>query len=562
MTKQVTAFLAAALIASSQVPALGQKESPGAFRLEEATIADIHAAFKARTLTCHQLISAYLDRIRAYSDSGPKLNDVNSVNPKALEVAEALDAQWQRSGPAGPLHCIPVLLKDEINTVDMPTTLGSAVLRNSIPLYDADLVKRLKKAGAIILGKNVMADLAGVSHTLRGTPRNPYNLNRAPGGSSSGSGVSVAANLTVLSVGEDTLTSVRTPAALTGVVGFRPTTGLISRHGMQPRKKNIDTAGPMARTVTDAAILLNTLAGPDPADPKTLETFQQFAPADKRGDAYADFTRYLERDAFKNVRIGVGRDFFGGDPEIDGLAEAALAKMRELGATTVDVRFPADWFDRYVRNGIQNLTVLLMYPFRANFEAYLRESFGPGVPGTVEEWSRIYDNELVKSPFPPEPGVASAPTLLRESLRHSADEPIYQDMINNVLPALVKQKLALFDDARVDAIMMPYQPAFAAPIRTSTEQQTDPRYVAAPGRPSPNNIGGYGSVGFPMIVVPMGFGTQGLPMGLAIWGRPYDDGRLLGFAYAYEQATKLRRPSPLVPPLPGEPGRSSAAGRK
>src|SRR6185295_1446858 len=234
-----------ALIVSTETTALGQAR-PAPFRLEEATIADVHAAFKAGTLTCRQLVSQYIDRIHAYSDSGPKLNALNSVNPKALEIADALDAEWRRSGPSGPLHCIPVLLKDEINTADMPTTLGSAVLKGAIPLNDAYLVTRLKKAGAIILGKNVMSDLAGGSHTLRGTPRNPYNPNRSPGGSSTGSGVSVAANLTMLSVGEDTLTSVRTPAAVTGIVGLRPTTGLISRKGMEPRKWNIDTAGPMA----------------------------------------------------------------------------------------------------------------------------------------------------------------------------------------------------------------------------------------------------------------------------------------------------------------------------
>jgi amidase len=561
--RALSAGIAVVVLLTLSISSSGQDQSPTTFQLEETTIAEIHAAFKARTLTCRQLISQYLDRIDAYSYSGPKLNAVSSVNPKALEIADALDAQWQRSGPAGPLHCIPVLLKDEINTADMPTTLGSAVLRNAIPRNDAFLVKRLKEAGAIILGKNVMSDLAGGSHTLQGTPRNPYNIIRSPGGSSTGSGVSVAANFTVLSVGEDTLTSVRTPAAVTGIVGLRPTTGLISRSGMQPRKKNIDTAGPMARTVTDATILLNALAGPDPTDPKSLETFQSYSSADKNGDGYADFTRFLKRGALKGTRIGIGRDYFGGDPEIDALAEAAIKTFQELGATTVDVRFPPDWFEKYVRNGIQNLTLILMYPFREHFEAYLRESFGPGVPKTVEEWVKIYDNDLMKSPFPPEPGGASsAPTVLKASLQHSADEPEYQDLITNVLPPLVKQKLALFNEARVDAIIMPYQPAFAGPLRTSTEQHTDPKYVAAPGRSSPNNIAGYGSIGFPMVVVPMGFGTQGLPMGLAIWGRPYDDGRILGYAYDYEQATKLRRPSPLVPPLSRPTGQSSpASGR-
>jgi len=543
------------LLLSSSAACATQNPRVLAFRLEETTIADIHAAFKARTLTCRQLVGLYLERIKAYEDGGPRLNATTTVNPKALDAAAALDAQWQRSGPAGPLHCIPVLLKDNINTADMPTSSGSAILKDSVPRDDATIVKALRNAGALVLGKASMGELAGAGYnTIDGQQRNPYNFRREAGGSSNGSAIAVAANLTTLAVGTDTLTSVRLPAAVTGIVGIRPTTGLVSRSGIAPRKANIDTAGPMTRTVTDAAILLNVLAGPDPADRLSLEVYSQYPAPGKMGRGYADFTHHLKTGSLKGARIGVVQDFFGGDPEIDALARAALVAMEARGARLVEVRLDPDFFDRYVRNGFANLTSILMYPFRESWEAYLA-TLGPGVPKTVVEWVRIYETELSKSPLPPEAGPFSALGILKESLMHSAAEPAYQDMITNVLPMLTKLKLAIYERQQVDVLVFPYQPAFAPPISNPVETVEDPTYVAAPDRPLPWNLGGYGSVGFPMIVVPMGFGTQGLPMGIAFMGRPYEEGRIIGYAYDYEQATKLRRPSPLLPPLPGEGSR-------
>jgi amidase len=531
--------------------ATAQNPPVGGFRLQEATIGDIHAAFAAGTLTCRQLVGLYLDRIRAYEDSGPKLNAITTVNPKAIETAAALDAQRQTSGRMGSLHCIPVLLKDNIDTADMPTTSGSAILRNSVPSKDATIVTALRNAEALILGKAAMGELAASSYnTIDGQQINPYNFKRGTSGSSSGSAASVAANFTALAVGTDTLTSVRAPASNTGIVGLRPTTGLISRRGIAPRKLNIDTAGPMARTVTDAAQLLNVLAAPDPADPLSLEVFSQYPAAGKAGGRYADFTQHLKKGSLNGARIGVVRDFFGGDPEIGALAEAFLAKMVALGAQIVEVQLDPDYLDRYVRNGIRNLTNILMYRFREGWEAYLA-TLGPDVPKTVAEWVNIYETELAKAPLPPEIGANKALTVLKESLAHSANEPAYQDMINNVLPNLTRLKLAIYEQHEVDALVFPYQAAFAAPISNPVQTVEDPTFVAAPGRLNPANLGGYGSVGFPMIIVPMGFGTQGLPMGIAFMGRPYDEGRIIGYAYDYEQATTMRRPPPLLPPLPG-----------
>jgi amidase len=547
-------FLALLLLSGFTSLAAAQNPPASGFRLQEATIADIHAAFSVGTLTCHQLVGLYLDRIGAYEDGGPRLNAITTVNSKATEAAAALDAQRQSSGRMSSLHCIPILLKDNINTADMPTSAGSAILRNSVPHDDAPIVTALKNAGALILGKAAMGELAASSYnTIDGQQVNPYNFKRGTGGSSSGSAAAVAANLTALAVGTDTLTSVRGPAAFNGIVGLRPTTGLISRNGIAPRKLNVDTAGPMARTVTDAAKLLNVLAAPDPADPLSVEVFSKYPAAGKAGGRYADFTQHLKKGSLKGARIGVVQDFFGGDPEIDALARASVAKMESLGAQIVEVRLDPDFLDRYVQNGISNLTNILMYRFREGWESYLA-TLGPEVPKTVAEWVKIYETELSKAALPPELGGARVVTTLKNSLAHEANEPAYQDMINNILPNLTLLKLAIYEQHKVDALVLPYQPTFAPPISNPVQRVDDPTFVAAPGRPNPANLGGYSSVGFPMIIVPMGFGTQGLPMGIAIMGRPYDEGRIIGYAFDYEQATTMRHPPPLLPPLPGEGG--------
>jgi amidase len=419
-----------------------------------------------------------------------------------------------------------------------------------VPLRDAPIVTSLRNAEALILGKAALGELAAGSYnTVDGQQVNPYNFKRNTGGSSSGSAAAVAANLTTLAVGTDTLTSVRAPAAFNGIVGLRPTTGLISRSGISPRKLTIDTAGPMARTVTDLARLLNVLAGPDPADRMSMDLFAQYPAAGKAGNRYADFTQHLRRGSLKGVRIGIARDFFGGDPEIERLANAALDAMRAQGAELVDVRFDPAFLERYVQNGINNLTVPLMYGFREAFESYLQSSFGPGVPKTLEEWVKIYETEVMKSSIPPATGGFSALTTIKDSLEHSTTDPAYQEVLTKVLPELTKIKLAVFAQHKVAALVFPYQAAFAGPISNPIQKIDDPTHVPAPGRLNPANMGGYGSVGFPMIVVPMGFGPQGLPMGITFMGRPFEEGRLLEYAYDYEQASQMRRPSPLLPDL-------------
>lgn len=522
------------------------------FRVEEATIADIHRAFGAGTLSCEQLTGAHLDRINAYEDGGPRLNAITTVNPKAVAIATALDTQRQRTGRTGPLHCIPVLLKDNIDTADMPTSNGSVILKNAVPRSDAPIVTALKEAGALILGKAAMGEFAGGSYnTIDGQTLNPYNFKRATGGSSSGSGAAISANLAVLAIGTDTSTSVRGPAAFTGIVGLRPTTGLISRNGIAPKNLHFDTAGPMARTVTDLALMLTVIAGPDRADPLSLEVFSRYPSAGKEGGSYADFSRHLRKDALKGARLGVLVDFFGGDPEIDTLARTALATMQEQGAELVDVRLDPDFLDFYVRKGGPNIRRIADYRFKRDWEAYLA-NLGPDVPQTTAEFVKIYTTKVAQSALPVE---ASVLDLLNRALSTSTDDPAYQNLVKNILPAATKRKLALFSRHGVDALVFPYNPAFAPPISNPLGEVELPTYVAASGRPQPATLAGYSDTGFPGIVVPMGFGSHGLPMAISFMGRPYEDGRIIGYAYAYEQATLLRRPPALLPPLSGRPER-------
>src|SRR5262245_24985659 len=296
----------------------GFAQGPKSIALDAMTVADLNAAFQSGLLTSEQLVQMCLARIRAYDRQGPSLHAVITVNPKALEIARQLDAERKAKGPRSPLHGIPVMLKDNINTTDMPTTAGSVLLEGSIPPDDAFLVKRLRQAGAIIIGKANMSEFASGSlgfSSLGGQMKNPHDLARTPLGSSGGSGISVAAAFTVIGVGTDTGGSVRNPASANGIAGLKPTHGLISRTGIIPLALSFDTAGPMARNVYDVAVALSVMAGIDPADAATNKS---------NGHVETDYTKYLKADGLKGARIGLARDFMGQDPEVDWAVDAAL----------------------------------------------------------------------------------------------------------------------------------------------------------------------------------------------------------------------------------------------
>ncbi len=561
---------AATVVAAFSLPGLAhadtkssgkpKKAAAKAFKLEEATIAGIHGAMEAGTLSCVQLTQLYLKRIRTYEDAGIKLNSITTVNKNAMRKARALDREFRRDGLTGPLHCIPVLLKDNVDTVDMPTSNGSVILKDSFAPDDAFITKRLRKQGALILGKASMGEFAGGSYnTIDGQVVNPYHPKRGTGGSSAGSGAAIAANLGVLAIGTDTSTSVRGPAAYNGIVGLRPTTGLISRDGIAPKNLEFDTAGPMARTVTDVAHMFNAVAAQDSADPLSAKAFAGFPNRIRKKAATGglDWTDYLSKDALKGKRLGAVRDFFGGDPEIDAMAEKALDKMRALGAEIIDINLDPQFLDFYVRNGGRNIRTIADYRFKADWEAYTA-TLGPKVPKTVEEFIRIYETQVKQVPLPVEDSVLN---LLKRSVNTNTEMPAYKNLVTNILPEATRLKLAMFQQYNLDAMVFPYQTSFAAPIRNPAFTIDDPTFVRST-RLQPSIFAGYSSVGFPGVVVPMGIGSQGLPMTISFMGKPHSDGAMLGYAYAYEQASKLRRPSPLVPPLKGETIPAKAAGKR
>ncbi|GAB4384150.1 MAG: hypothetical protein Kow00121_47190 [Elainellaceae cyanobacterium] len=514
--------------------------APTTFKLIEATVEDITKAFEFEALTAKELVQLYLNRIAAYEDGGPTLNSITTINPEALEVAEALDQELKTEGARSSLHGIPVLLKDNIDTFDMPTSNGSVILKDAIPPDDAFITQSLRDAGAIILGKASMGEFAGSSYnTIDGQTINPYNFKRNTGGSSSGSGAAIASNFATLAIGTDTSTSVRGPASFNGLVGLRPTTGVISRDGIAPKNLTFDTAGPMARTVTDMALLLNEIAGIDPNDPLTPDSEDKIA---------EDYTDFLVKGSLKGARLGIARDFFGGDPEIDALAEAAIEKLKELGAEIVDpVVFDPEFIDFFVENDGPNIRRIADYRFKEDWDAYVA-TFGPEVPKTVEEFIEIYKTEVVNSPLPVQNSVLN---LLERAASTSTDDPVYKNLIENVLPTATELKLALFDAYDLDALVFPYQTNFAPPISNPVYSVDDPTFVSSEV-PTPDTLAGYSSVGFPGIVVPMGFGSEGLPTTLSFFGRPYEEGKLISYAYDYEQATQLREPPPLLPALEGE----------
>ena len=527
----------------------GLSAAEGTFRLEETTIAAIQAAAGAGALSSERLVELYLARIAAYDRAGPRLNSILYINPNAKAEAAALDQERAGRGPRGPLHGIPILLKDNIDVVNMPTTNGSAVMKEAFPPDDSSITKALRAAGAVILGKAAMGEFAGGSYnSVRGQTLNPYNVRRATGGSSSGSGAAISANFSVLAVGTDTSTSVRGPASYTGIVGLRPTTGLISRAGIAPKNLNFDSAGPMARTVTDLALMMNVLAFPDPKDPKSMQVWGEVEKIDPTAKNGVDFTSALDKDALRGRKLGVLRDLFKGDPEVNALAEKAIATMKDLGATMVDIKLDAAFIEAHLKSGVRKMRALSDYRFRQDWEQYLATFSNPKVPKTVAEFVKVYEAEIAPSPLPVEDSVMS---LLTTSLKTSTDAPEYKDFIENMMPRATAEKLAVFQNHGVDALVFPYLPTFAQPIKNPLYTIDDPSFVQSDA-PVPATMSGYSSVGFPSIVVPMGFGSQGLPMTITFFGKPYEEMKIIGFAYAYEQASKMRKPPALVPPLEGE----------
>lgn len=503
--------------------------------LDAATISQLRAAMDAGQLTSERLVRLSLARMEAYDDKGPTINAVITRNPKALAEARALDAELRAKGKRSPLHGIPVVLKDNIDTADLPTTGGSVFLEGSIPPDDAFLVRKLREAGAVIVAKVNLSEFAsgGAFSSLGGQTRNPHDPLRSPLGSSGGTGAAIAAGYAALGLGTDTGGSVRWPAAANGIVGLRPTLGLLSRDGIIPLSLSFDTAGPMARNVSDVALALGLLAGADPADPATGKSV---------GKAKADYTAYLKPDALKGARIGVARDFMGQDPEFDWVMEASIAVMKAAGATIVDVRFPKWLIDA---KG-EFYSSVRMPEFPVQLKDYLA-TLKPGYPKTLDEMiERSY-----RLPAPRLDGGGPNATrwsmLRREQGSGTLTEPKYTSVHEHGLPLVVAVMDGVFTANQLDAFIYP----------TLSERPESIRRTSAPSAQPPGGGAASGTnlaslSGFPELVVPAGFTTDQLPVGISFVGRAFDEGKLLGIGYGFEQATQARRRPVHTPPLKGE----------
>jgi len=543
-----------------------------AFQVEEATIADIHQAMEEGRITAEELVQSYLDRIEAYDRQGPYLNSIITVSEHALGRARELDAAFAESGFTGPLHGIPVIVKDNYDTHDLPTTNGTLAFRGAIPPDDAYQVRKLREAGAIVLAKSNLAEFASsgaftLSSVLPGYSRNPYDPTRVTAGSSGGTGAAVAANFGAVGLGSDTGSSIRGPSSHQALVGFRTTMGLTSRDGIAPLSAARDVGGPMARTVADAVAVLEVIVGQDPADPVTFES---------EGRAPDNYRQFLDADALRGARIGVLRQLFeeardyddprslgsgvlapgeempsedpeaaedqasgarqGQDqdeeqqdqqeeepttihPEVLRVMEQALEDMRAAGAVIVDPVEIPDLDD--IRGDFPSISRL-----KHDFEKYLATR--------PELRFKTLDEVVESGDFHP---------FLRASMERNReveyvpeeheDYPLYLETQQRLQDAV----LAVMEEHEVDVLVYP---TYNYPARLIGDENTT--YGANSSILSP-------PTGFPAFNVPMGYSFGTLPAGLQLLGRPFDEPTLIRISYAYEQATQHRRPPPFTPPL-------------
>jgi amidase len=512
------ALAGALLLGIAAAPEGGAQTQTKSFALLEATIPQLHAALAAGTITSRQLVSMYLARIDAYDKKGPALNAISVVNKNALAEADARDAERQAGAGHGLLHGIPIIVKDNYDTSDMQTAAGSRSLAGWVPPDDAFLVKKLHNAGAIIIAKSNMHEFAyGITTvgSLFGQTRNPYALNRNPGGSSGGTGAAIAANFAAAGMGSDTCGSIRIPSSHNSLVGIRGTQGLASRSGIIPLSSTQDIGGPMARTVTDVAVMLDAIVGYDPSDPQTAANV---------GHIPKSYTDYLRLTALRGAHVGLLTALLGTDPadaEVASIVRRAVDEMRGQGAKVVDVAIPG-------LSGLltdrANGFLILRQDFKFDLNAYLAAR--PSAP------VRTLAEVIASGKFDPAVGI----NLRNSQAVQSRDTKEYYAHIvkRNILREAILKAMA---DNRVDALAYPTIRRKAAPIG-QTQMGTNCQLSA--------------NSGLPAITVPAGFTADGLPVGVELLGRAWSEPQLIALAYAYEQATRHRRPPASTPALAGD----------
>lgn len=515
--------------------------------LDTATITDLNQAY-SNGLTSASVVAAYLKRIEAYDKKGPTINAVITLNPKALATAKMLDTERRKGKVRGPLHGIPVVLKDNFDTVDLPTTGGSQLLQKSLPPDDAYVVRKLRDAGAIIVAKVNMSEWAGGAgvygttdpelarkgavpngfSSAGGQTRNPHDLSRGPAGSSGGTGAAIAATFAQFGMGTDTGGSVRGPASVNGLVGLKPTNGLLSRDGIIPLSLTFDTGGPLARSVSDLAVALGTMTGVDANDPLTQTSAGKFE---------TDYTKYLQTGALKGARIGVARDFMGRNAETDRITEAAIATLRQRGAVIVDpVNYPKYLLD--VRQSL--LTTIMNADFKVQITDYLKTT-APGFPKTYAD--------IVARSNDPATGYRSPEKAwglqYNASVVIDQSDPVYVAAKNDGLPLIRNTMLAIFSNYKLDAIVYPTSPEPATLINPPPGERP-----AGGGAGSATLIANV--TGFPDLIVPAGMTNDGLPVSISFFGPAYSEAKLIGYGFDFEQASKAHVMPKFTPALPSD----------
>lgn len=557
-TRILPALLALAPLAAISPTALRAQS----FDVVEATIASTQRALASGRTTCRVVVQQYLDRIAAYDKQGPAINAIQNVNPRALAIADSLDEVQRAGGKRGRMHCVAVLVKDQIETTEMPTTYGSALFTDFVPQRDATAVQRLKAEGALILAKTTMGEFASrYVGSASGIIRNAYDPTRNPSGSSGGSGSGAAANFGLVALGEDTSGSIRGPAAVSALVGLRPTLPLVSRHGMLPANPTQDTMGPMTRTVTDAALLLDVIAGYDANDPVTAYAVGQMP---------ASYTTALKSDALRGARIGVIRARRGGPSGASGApgagapapgADSAGAPISAEDATAAARR---DSIAREMTAEYAKVTPTFERALEAlrQLGAVVIDSLSTPTVQGLRRVGNSFETEEATDAYLAQHQNAPVRTLSEIILSGTVNPWRARGMIGYLgkttndaeYLAVMKYReafrvamLQLMADRQLDALVYATYDAPPAPI--ASDVLTNPRPTDGYGRG--DNRGLSPQLAWPALTVPAGFSTDSLPVGLEFLGRPFSEAQLLGYAYAFEQATKLRRPPPLMPSLVG-----------
>ncbi len=495
------------------------KSSATSFELDEMTISQLQEAMNSGHFSSHSITEKYLARIDAVDKRGPALNAVIEVNPDALTIAKGLDKERKQKRVRGPLHGIPILIKDNIDTADrMMTTAGSLALVGSKPLKDSTVAQKLREAGAVILGKTNLSEWANIRSNQStsgwsgrgGLTKNPYALDRNPCGSSSGSGAGVSANLCAVAIGTETDGSIVCPASANGIVGLKPTVGLVSRTGIIPISHSQDTAGPMCRTVRDAAVLLGALTGVDDEDRATTES---------RGKSYADYTQFLVADGLRGARIGVVRGTFGFNAAVDEVMSGALQQLKSQGAVLVD---PAEIETRGKFDDSESL--VFMYELKADLNAYLARLGSNAPVHTLKEI--IEFNEKHREQEMPYFGQE---LFIKAETKGPLDTPEYLDALKkNHQLARTEGIDAVMDKHKLDALVAPTGgPAWLTDLIVGDHSGGGSSSAAA-------------VAGYPNINVPAGY-VFGLPVGISFFGRAWSEPVLIRLAYAYEQASKVRK---------------------